>query len=164
MAINSIALTSILARRIHVVLILPTSPGCLIETIIHFWSALLGSSSFDILLDYTFESANAHPTLSMSRQCVVSSERVAAETWIRLGPSMDLRMALQVMATNEALLAVIASKLPISQVCLNMGFDVLFPAKLLAALFVSAHVLAINRIGPFDELCNIVDGDIGILD
>ena len=72
-------------------------------------------------------------------------------------------MALEVMATNEALLAMVASELTISEMCLDMRFNVLFPAKLLAAVDISAHVLAVNWIWSFDELCNVIDRNVGVL-
>lgn len=162
MAVLPIILTAIVT--VKVVLVLATCPCCLVKTVIHLWPTLLRSASLDILFHNTFESTNTHSTLAMPSQCVVSSKRVAAETGIWLRASMDLCVALEVMATNKTLLAMIASELTIAQMCLDVGLDVLLPAKFFAAIFVGAHILAIDWAWSFDELCNVIDRNVGVLD
>ena len=114
MAVLSIILTAIIAGRVNILLILATGPHCLVKPIIHLWSTLLWPASLDILFYDTLEGTNAHSTLAMPSQCVVSSKRVAAQTWIWLGAGVNFRVPLQVMSTDEALLAVIAPELAVS--------------------------------------------------
>jgi len=52
---------------------LPGSTG-LVKALVHLWSVLSGASSFDDFLYNTIKRANAHSSLPMPRQGVVTSE------------------------------------------------------------------------------------------
>lgn len=91
-------------------------------------------------------------------------ERVATEAGIWLGASMDLCMTFQVVTSNEALSAMIATELSITKMGLDMRLDVLFPAEALVAIFVLAHPLVIDWIWAFNELSNVIDGNVGLFD
>ena len=76
---------------------------------------------------------DAHPTLAVSGKCIVSGKRVSAKAWIWLNTRVDFSVSLQVVLSDEAFPADITAILPIAEMCLNMGFDVLFPPEPLAA-------------------------------
>jgi hypothetical protein len=76
---------------------------------------------------------------------------------------MDLSVSLEVVATNEALVAVIAFELTITKVGLNVRLNVLFAAETFVAILVSADPLVVRRLRTLDELRNVVNGDVGFL-
>jgi hypothetical protein len=77
---------------------------------------------------------------------------------------VDLGVAFQVVASDEALLAVVTSELTIAEMSLDMGFDVLFPAELLVAVVELADPFVIDRIWSLDILRNVIQSDIGLFD
>ena len=77
--------------------------------------ATLGLSSYGIS-----ESTDAHATLSVSCQRVLSRESSTTGTLVGLVASMDLRVTLEVVLSYEALAASIALVLPIAKMCLDV--------------------------------------------
>lgn len=73
-------------------------------------------------------------------------------------------MPLEIMASHESFIAVIALELSIIKVSLDMRFDVLLPAESLVAIVEFANPLVVYRIWPFNVLCNVVQCDIRLLD
>ncbi len=73
-------------------------------------------------------------------------------------------MALKIVSTDEALLAVVAAELSITEMSLHMGFDVLFAAEALVAVLKLACPLLVGWVWAFDELCDVVKVDVGFLD
>lgn len=122
---------------------------------------LPGSTALDLFSDDALKGSNAHASLSMSCQCIMSSECVSAQARVGFGAGVDLGMSLQVVSSDEAFSAVIASELSVAKMGLYVRFDVLFTSKSLVAIFVFANPLVIHRIGSFNELGDIVEGDIG---
>lgn len=114
MPVLTVILTSILTAWLDMFLVMATSPCRFVNSIVHLRPSFLRPASLHILLNNTFKSTDAHTTLAMASQCVVSSKRVAAKTWVWFRSGVDLCMAFKVMTTNEALLAVVASELTIS--------------------------------------------------
>jgi hypothetical protein len=76
---------------------------------------------------------------------------------------MDLGVPLEIMASHESFVAVIALELPIIEVGLDVRLDVLLPAESLIAIVKFANPLIVQRIGPFYVLRNVIQGDIGLL-
>ena len=111
--------------------VLAACTGRFLESLLVVWSVLARSAAFYYLLHDPFESSNAHPSLPMASQSIVSGEAVTALARVWLHTAMDLSMTLQVMLTDKTFLAVRALELPVSKMCLNMRLDVLFPAKAL---------------------------------
>jgi len=70
-------------------------------------------------------------------------------------------MALEVVLSDEAFLAVGTLKLSVPEMGLNMRFDVLFPSKALLAIRVEANPFSIERIGSRNERRNIVNCNSG---
>lgn len=139
---------------------LATGFGGLFKPIIHFWSVLSRSSSLNLFSHNTFECADTHASLSVSCQCIVPSEGVAAKTSIGFGTGMNLGMSFQVVSSNEAFVAVIAFELSVTKVGLNMGFDVLFSAEPFVAVLELAYPLLVFWVRPFNVLCNIIESDV----
>jgi hypothetical protein len=77
---------------------------------------------------------------------------------------MDFGMPLEIVSTDEPFVAVITLELSIVKVSLHVRFDVLFPAKALVAIVELADPLVVHRIWPFYVLCNIIQGDVSLLD
>lgn len=142
---------------------LPRSVG-FIHAIFHLRSMLLGPPSLDDLLHNAIEGANAHSSLSMPRQGVVAGKRISTQTRMGFRAGMDFGVALEVVASDEALLAVITAELPVTKMGLYMGFDILFAAESLVASFIYAAPFVVNRIRTLDKLCNVVQADIGLFD
>jgi hypothetical protein len=76
---------------------------------------------------------------------------------------MDLGVPFEIVAAHESFVAVIALELPIVEVSLDMRFDVLLPAESLIAIVEVANPLVVRRIGPVYVLCNVIQGNIGLL-
>jgi hypothetical protein len=135
-----------------------------VNTFVHLRAMLAGSTALDWRLDDALERTDTHTALSVARERVMSSEGVATQTRIWLGARMNLGMSLEVVATNEALVAVVALELSVAQMGLYMGLDVLFAAEALVAVLVPADPLVVAaRLGAFNELSNIVNRDVGLL-
>jgi hypothetical protein len=77
---------------------------------------------------------------------------------------MDFGMPLEVVSPDEPFVTVITLELPIVKVSLHVRFDVFFPAEALVAIVELANPLVVRRIWPFYVLCNIVQGDVSLLD
>ena len=122
------------------------------------------SATFDELPSDSIDCTNAHSSLSVSSKSVLSSECVPAETRIWFRACMNFGMPLEIVSTDEALVAVITLELSIVKVSLHVRFDVLFPAEALVAIVELANPLVVRRIWPFYVLCNIVQSDVSLLD
>jgi len=72
------------------------------------------------LLDYTFEASVTNAPLTMSSQSIVSGKAIATAARVRFDPGVYFRMTFEVMLSDEALLAMEALVLAITEMCLNM--------------------------------------------
>jgi hypothetical protein len=142
---------------------LPCSVG-FVQAIFHLWSVLLGPSSLDNLLHNAVKCANAHSSLSMSCQGIMASKGIPTQTRMWLCAGVNFGVAFEVVAADEALLAVITSELPIAKMSLHVRFDVLLAAESLVATLECAGPFIVDWVGAFNELCNVVQGDIGLFD
>ena len=77
---------------------------------------------------------------------------------------MNFGMSFEIVSTDKPFVAVVTLELSIVKVSLHVRFDVLFPAEALVAIVELANPLVVRRIWPFYVLCNIVQGDISLLD
>jgi hypothetical protein len=139
-------------------------PICLVKSIVHLRSVLSRPALFDDFLDNAFECSDAVAALSVPCQSVMACKSIAAQTWIWLASSVDLRMSLEIMATNEAFVAVVASELPISEMSLDVRFDVLLAAESFIAFLVFADPFVVYLVWAFNELGNVVERDVCFLD
>lgn len=134
--------------------------GRLVESIIHFRTMFPGSTTLDDLLDDSLKCTNAHTTLPMSSQGIMPGKGIATRTWVRFAAGVNLGMALEIVASDEAFLAMVATELSVTQMSLNMRLDVLFSAESLVAVFVLANPFVVSRVWPFNELCDVIEGDV----
>jgi hypothetical protein len=77
---------------------------------------------------------------------------------------MNFGMPFEIVSTDESFVAVITLELSIVKVSLHVRFDVLFPAEALVAIVELANPLVVRRVRSFYVLCNIVQGDVSLLD
>ena len=98
-------------------------------SLIHFRPMLSRTTALSGLAHNTLVAANAHASLPMPGQGIMSGEHIAAETFIWFVTGVYLGVALKVVSADEAFIAVITLVLTISKVCLDMGLDVLFPSE-----------------------------------
>ena len=124
----------VLIEDIIGIAICSTSAGGFVHSIIHLRPVLAWSTSLDLFLDDTLESTNAHTSLTMSGQSIVSSEGVTAEAWVWFATSVNLGVTLEIMTPDEALAAVVTTELSITEVSLHVGLDVLFTTEALIAV------------------------------
>jgi hypothetical protein len=99
----------------------------------------------------------------MAGQSIMAGEAVSASTWVWLDTAVDLGVALQVMLSDKALAAMGALKLTISQMGLHVGLDILLATETLITLWEEAHPLLVDRVRAGNVMCNIIDGDAGVL-
>src|SRR3954451_15871886 len=97
---------------------------------------LFRPASLDFFSDDTLKSTNTHASLSVSGQGIMSGKCIAAKASVGLLAGVNLGMSLEVVSADEALFAMVAPKLPIAQMSLYVGLDVLFPTKLLVAVLI----------------------------
>jgi hypothetical protein len=88
------------------------------------------------------ETTDTHAALAMARESILASEACTTRALVWLVPRVDLRMALQIVLSHEALSAAIALELAITKMCLDVGADVLSSAKHLPAILVKTRPLA----------------------
>lgn len=74
----------------------------------------------------------------------MSSKAIATFTRIRLDPTMNFRMSFEIMLTDEAFMAVRTLELAVSEMGLDMGFDVFFSAKSLLAFWEKTKPLVVH--------------------
>lgn len=89
----------------------------------------------------------------------MSRKLVAAVARVRLDSGVNLGVSLEIVLPNKALHAGRALVLAVVEMCLDVGLDVLFAAKLLAAVVEQTSPLAVCRLGSLDELGNLFDSD-----
>ena len=104
----------------------------------------------------------------MPRQGIVPSKAVTTQARVGLDAGMDLGVTLEVVLSNEAFLTRRAFELSIVEMCLYVGFDVLFTAKLLVAVLEDTYPLVVFGVWTLDVLLNIFESDacghLGTLD
>ena len=116
---------------------------------------------FDYFLDHSFESPDAVSTLPVTSESIVPSKRVAAKARIRFRAGVDFGMAFQIVAPDEALVAMVTFELTVTQMSLHMGFDVLLPSEALVTPFELAGPLVITILRALDEHRDVIQGDVG---
>lgn len=139
-------------------------PARLFQPVIHLRAVLPRSTFLDHLLNNALKCANAIPSLAMACQSIMTGKCVAAQAWVWLGPGMDFGVSFEIVTSHKTLAAVVASKLSIAEVGLDMRLDVFFPAEFLVAVVIFAHPFVVNGVWPFDELGNVIQGDICLFD
>lgn len=125
---------------------------------------LLGTAALCVFAHNALVSSDAHPTLPVTSQGVMTGEHVSTETFVGLVSSMNLSMAFQIVATDEALVAMIAFELAVTQVGLDMGLDILLPAKPSFTAWMEADPFAILGVRARDVRSDLIDGDTGLVD
>lgn len=65
-------------------------------------------------------------------------------------------MTLEIVPSDEALLAVVAAELPVTEMSLNVGLNVLLTTKALVAVVKFADPFLVGWVWSFDELCDVV--------
>lgn len=73
----------------------------------------------------------------------MASENVPAEAFIGLVPCMDFGMAFEIVTAYKALAAVITLELAVTEVRLDVGFDVFFSAKSSPATWVNTDPFSV---------------------
>jgi hypothetical protein len=86
--------------------------------------------------DGILESTDAHPSLSMSSQSILSSKACPARTLIRLVSGVDFSVSLEIMLSNEALATSIAAELSVSEMRLNVRANILSASKNLSTIWI----------------------------
>ena len=135
-----------------------------VESVVHIRTMFSRATSLDDFLDDAFECTDAHTSLAMSCQSIVPGEGIAACTGVWLAARVDLGVAFEVVASNKALVAVVAAELTIAKMCLDMRLDVFFAAELFVAVFVFADPFVVAWVWSFNELSDVVESDIGFFD
>ena len=135
-----------------------------VGSLFHVWAMLPRSTALDDLFDNTIECTDTHSPLPVASQCVMPGKSITAEARVGFGAGVDLGMSLQIMATYEAFVAMIAAELPVAKVCLHVRLDVLLAAELLVATIVTADPLVVSRVRTFDECCNVINGNPSVFD
>lgn len=123
------------------------------------WTATLGCLAHNTLV-----TADAHSSLSVPSQSIVPSEYIATKTFIWFVSSVNLGVTLQVMSTNEALVAMITLILAITKVGLDVGLDIFFSSEPPLAAGVKANPLSILRVRARDVGGDLIDGDPSLFD
>jgi hypothetical protein len=89
-------------------------------TLFHIWAALPWPSTLGCLPDHAVVAADAHASLSMTGQCVVSSKDVSAETLVWFITGVDFGVTLKIMSADKALLAMITFELTVTEMSLDV--------------------------------------------
>ena len=131
-------------------------PVRFIETVIHLRAMFARSTFLNNLLDHALECTDAISALPMACQCIMTREGISAQARIRLGARVDLGMSFQIVTSYKAFVTVVTSKLSITKVSLDVGFDVFFSSEFLVATYILANPFVVKRIRAFDELGNVI--------
>ncbi len=131
-------------------------PVRLVDSVFHFRTVFARSTFLDHLLDHALECTDAVSTLPVACQCIMTRERISAQARIWLGARVDFGMSFQIVTSYKALVTVVTSKLSITKVSLDVGFDVFFSSEFLVAPYILADPFVVKRIRTFDELGNVI--------
>lgn len=101
------------------------------------------TAALHCLPDNPLVSSDTHSALSMARQGVVPSEYISAKTFVWLVSGVNLCVPFEVVAAHKTLAAMLAFVLTISQVCLDVRFDILLSAKSAPTLWMETHPFSI---------------------
>jgi hypothetical protein len=110
------------------------------------------------------KSTVADPTLAVACESILSGKAIAAGALVGLVTTVNLCVTLQVVLSNEALAAVVALELAITEMGLDVGTDVLLAAELLVAPIEETGPLAIAVILGANEALDILGRDTSVLD
>ena len=94
----------------------------------------------------------------------MAGENVSTEALVGLVSRVNFGMAFEIVTTDEALAAVVALVLAVTQVGLDVGLDVLLPAKPSLAARVETDPFAILGVRTRDVRSDLIDGDPGLVD
>ena len=122
------------------------------------------TTALHCLPDNPLVSSDTHSALSMAGQGVVPGEYVSAKTLVRLVSGVDLCVPFEVVAAHETLAAMLAFVLTISQVCLDVRFDILLSTESAPTLWMKTHPFSIFYIGTEYEGRDLVRGDSCFVD
>ena len=73
---------------------------------------------------------------------------------------MDFGVPFEIVTSHKTLAAVVASKLSIAQMGLDMRLNVLFSAELLVAVIIFADPFVVSAIRGLDELRDVIQSDV----
>jgi hypothetical protein len=122
---------------------------------------LAWAPSLHYLAHNTVKGSNTHTALFVSGECVVAGEAVPAFAWIRFDARVDFGMALEVMLTHKALVTIRALVLPVVEMGLDVGFDVLFTPESFITVLEDTDPLVVMWLRALDILVNIIESDAG---
>jgi hypothetical protein len=119
-------------------------PGGLVLTSFHIGAALLWRpSAAGGLGDETGDTSNTHVALTVASKSIVPSKASTTEAFEGLLAGVRLEVSLQVVASDEKLVAHVALVRTVIEMSLNVGFDVLLATKAAIAAVIQAHIFAI---------------------
>ena len=117
--------------------------GGSLEALRNIVGVLARTTTSDLRTFKAWKGTVTDTTLTVARESVLSGKAVAARALVRLVTTVNLRVTLQIVLSNEALAAVVALELAIAKMGLDVGADVLLAAELLVAAIEETSPLAI---------------------
>jgi hypothetical protein len=136
----------------------------LIKSFFNIWAILSWPATFDDLFHNALKGSNAHPSLTVSSQCIMAGKAIATKTRIRLNTTVDLCVTFKIMLADEAFLAVWTLILAITKMCLHMRLNVFLASKTLLALWKQTSPFLIGGIRAFDVTSDIINGNASVCD
>jgi hypothetical protein len=124
-----------------------------IRTVLVF---LWGPTSLGGFRNDTSKAADAHVTLTVASEGVLSGEASTTGASKRLVSTVCLQVTLEIMATNKVLFTNVALELTVSQMCLHVGLDVFFATKSTEAVSEKTYPFAIFGIRTGNEFSDLV--------
>lgn len=143
---------------------LSTRLRSLLQSLTHIRSMLSRSATLRRLSHDPFVTADAHSSLPVPGQCVMSCKHVSTETFIWLVSGMDFGVPLQVVSANKAFITVVTLVLAIAQVCLDMRLYIFLSAKSSATPGMKAHPFPISRVWAVNKGGDLVNCNSGLVD
>lgn len=127
-------------------------------------SVLLGrTTTASGFLGVTIVAADAHVALAVTSESILASKTSTTAAGERLLASVGLQVALEIVASDERLVANIALVGAIIEMGLDMGLDVLLATEAsVLAILPQTHPFAVLGIGAGDVLVDLIAGDTGL--
>jgi hypothetical protein len=138
--------------------------GSSLETLRDVIMVLARTTTSDLRTLEAWKSTVTDSTLAVACESILSGEAVAAGALVGLVAAVDLCVTLEVVLSDEALAAVVALELAITEMGLDVGTNVLLAAELLVAPIEETGPLAIAVILGADEALNVLGRDASVLD
>jgi hypothetical protein len=93
--------------------------------------------------NHSGKAANAHITLAVTCESILSGEARTTSTCERLIAAVCLEVTFEIMSADEMFLADVALELTVSKVCLDVRLNVLLPPKAAKAVREQTYPLAV---------------------